>query len=71
MSRINAALLLFREVFAELGDRLVIVCCACGRWVGTPPALGPGGVSHGYCGPCGDAALEETRRYLRAHGLEA
>jgi len=59
------------RVAAELADlcrfpgpRLIRVCCVCGDFMGTRPCAPEldGQKTHGYCGPCGEAALAQARR---------
>lgn len=45
--------LLFREIFVELGDKLVLVCMYCQRTFGTKPAEGVRAmISHDVCPEC-------------------
>ena len=38
---------------------ILIQCCVCKAWLGAKDGHGTHGVSHTYCGTCGDKVMSE------------
>lgn len=50
---------------------MIVVCCACHKRIGQMSCNRElaGGLSHGYCTACFDAAMREVKEYWQAHHL--
>ena len=45
---------------------ITVICCVCGHYLRTVDGQGVSGISHGYCGTCGDTMLAEYERERKA-----